>query len=164
MPQTIISIFGIPFSINSPYTEGHICSEAEARALHQAFLDRLRNNFSPKVKRAKDEAKAAQQPWPNEDATQALIKDFEAYLSTYTFGAKAPPKPPPDPFEQELEKQARLAVRARLKMDGRDPRDLDEETLSRYYETAKKHPPVIEEARRIAALFQDTALASLQLS
>ena len=47
-----ITIQGESFSVDMPYSEGHVCTSTQAGALNQTRAENLRNNFASSVKKA----------------------------------------------------------------------------------------------------------------
>lgn len=46
----VASIQGLEFTVSQPFEVGHVCTEAEARALNQTRKENIVNSFRPKVK------------------------------------------------------------------------------------------------------------------
>jgi hypothetical protein len=89
-----ITILGLPFNVQSPYSAGHVCTEGEARALNQKRLESIRNHLAVK---AKDGA-----------LTQA---DVDAYAASYAFGERTRRRRANDPVGAEALELARRLVR-----------------------------------------------------
>ena len=68
-----ITILGIRFNVQSPYSPGHVCTKGEARALNRKRLESIRNHLAVMAK--------------NGALTQA---DVDAYAASYVSGS-APP-------------------------------------------------------------------------
>ena len=85
-----ITILGLRFNVQSPYSAGHFCTNGEARALNQKRLENIRNHLAAK---AKDGA-----------LTQA---DVDAYASSYVFGERTARRRTNDPIEAEALELAR---------------------------------------------------------
>ena len=90
----VITILGLRFNIQSPYSAGHVCTKGEARALNQKRLESVRNKLAVT---AKDRA-----------LTQA---DVDAYASSYVFGERTAGRRTNDPVEAEALEMARRLVR-----------------------------------------------------
>ena len=88
-----ITILGLRFNVQSPYSVGHVCTKGEATALNQKRLESIRNHLGVK---AKDGA-----------LTQA---DVDAYASLYVFGERTRRRTN-DPVEAEALEVARRLVR-----------------------------------------------------
>src|SRR6516164_3426944 len=86
-----ITILGLRFNVQSPYSAGHICTEGEARALNQKRLESVRNKLAVT---AKDRA-----------LTQA---DVDAYAASYVFGERTARR---RPVEAEALALARRLIR-----------------------------------------------------
>ena len=89
-----ITILGLRFSVQSPYSVGHICTKGEAGALNQKRLESIRNKLAVT---AKDRA-----------LTQA---DVDAYAASYAFGERTARRRTNDPVEAEALELARRLVR-----------------------------------------------------
>jgi hypothetical protein len=89
-----ITIFGLRFNVQSPYSAGHVCTKGEASALNQKRLESIRNHLAVK---AKDGA-----------LTQA---DVDACSASYVFGERTAMRRTSDPVEAEALGLARRLVR-----------------------------------------------------
>ena len=89
----VVTILGLRFNFQSPYSAGHVCTKGEARALNQKRLEGVRNKLAVT---AKDRA-----------LTQA---DVDAYASSYVFGERAG-RHTSDPVQVEALELARRLVR-----------------------------------------------------
>ena len=89
-----ITILGLRFNVQSPYSAGHVCTKGEATALNQKRLESIRNHLAVK---AKDGA-----------LTQA---DVDAYAASYVFGERTARRRTNDPVEAEALELARRLVR-----------------------------------------------------
>ena len=67
-----ITILGLRFNFQSPYSAGHVCTKGEARALNQKRLESVRNHLVVMAK--------------NGALTQA---DVDAYAASYVFGGRS---------------------------------------------------------------------------
>ena len=43
-----ITILGLRFNVQSPYSAGHVCTKGEARALNQKRMESIRNHLAVK--------------------------------------------------------------------------------------------------------------------
>ena len=75
-----ITILGLRFNVQSPYSAGHVCTKGEARALNQTRLERIRSHLAVTAKHGA--------------LTQA---DVDAYASSYVFGERPARRRPNDP-------------------------------------------------------------------
>ena len=91
-----ITILGLRFNVQSPYSVGHVCTKGEATALNQKRLESIRNHLAVK---AKDGA-----------LTQA---DVDAYAASYVFGERTARRPTNDPVEAEALELSRRLVRTK---------------------------------------------------
>ena len=66
-----ITILGLRYNFQSPYSVGHVCTKGEARALNQKRLESVRNHLAVMAK--------------NGALTQA---DVDAYAASYVFGER----------------------------------------------------------------------------
>jgi hypothetical protein len=85
-----ITILGLRFNIQSPYTVGHVCTTGEARALNQKRLESIRNRLAVKAKGGA--------------LTQA---DVDACSASYVFGERTARRRTNDPVEAEALELAR---------------------------------------------------------
>src|SRR6516164_6695349 len=89
----VITILGLRFNVQSPYSAGHVCTKGEARALNQKRLESVRNKLAVTAK--------------DRTLTQA---DVDAYSSSYVFGERTARRTN-DPVEAEALELARRLVR-----------------------------------------------------
>ena len=89
-----VTILGLRFNLQSPYSAGHVCTKGEATALNQKRLESIRNHLAVK---AKDGA-----------LTQA---DVDAYATSYVFGERTARRRENDPVEAEALELAWRLVR-----------------------------------------------------
>ena len=103
-----ITIEGLKFTIDNPYSEGHVCTAIEANVLNQTRSQNLRNNFAPSVKKAIEEAQKTGEPVD----MGPLTDKFTAYMAEYAFAERARGAGPIDPVEREALNIAKTLVRA----------------------------------------------------
>jgi hypothetical protein len=89
-----ITILGLRFNVQSPYSAGHVCTKGEARVLNQKRLESIRNHLAVTAK--------------NGALTQA---DVDAYAASYVFGERTARRRTNDPVEAEALEIARRLVR-----------------------------------------------------
>jgi hypothetical protein len=89
-----ITILGLRFDVQSPYSAGHVCTKGEARALNQKRLESIRNNLAAKAKQGA--------------LTQAEV---DACAASYVFGERTARRRTKDPVEAEALELARRLVR-----------------------------------------------------
>ena len=105
-----ITILGLRFDVQSPYSAGHVCTKGEARALNQKRLEIIRNSLAVT---AKDRA-----------LTQA---DVDAYAASYVLAERTARRRTNDPVEAEALELARRLVwkeRQSRKENTKDAREL----------------------------------------
>ena len=89
-----ITVLGLRFNVQSPYSAGHVCTKGEARALNQTRLERIRSHLAVTAKHGA--------------LTQA---DVDAYASSYVFGERTARRRTNDPVVAEALEMARRLVR-----------------------------------------------------
>lgn len=141
MSETI-TIAGLQFKVNPPYTEGHRLNENEAATLNQTWNENIRNNFASKVKEGKEAGL-------DHDTLQAQLDE---YASTYKFGVRTGGGRVSDPVEAEALNIARNTVKEALRRKGKSLQDY---TASAITDAAKRYldgpngERVREEAKRV---------------
>ena len=98
-----ITIADHEFSVSQPYAEGHVVTEAEAKALNQVRAENIRNNMASKVKLAFGEAPTEE---VNASTIEALVAEYDAAY-VFTLASVGAGKRPTDPVEVEAIKIAR---------------------------------------------------------
>lgn len=125
MSQTkAITIQGFEFEILTPYAEGHVVNEAEAKALNQTRLENVRNNAARVVKAATDD----EGNLVDEAAVRAQIAEYDANY-VFTLASVGGGRKPSDPVEAEALRMARAAITAQLRTAGRKVKDIDKDVL-----------------------------------
>lgn len=125
-----LTISGVNFDAPYKYAEGHVLTEAEARALNQTRFENLRNNFASKVKAAVEGVEGAL----SVDALPAAFAQFEAGYDFTTPGSGGGVTRL-DPVEKEALALAREAVKAHLAAKGKPytaPKDATDEQKEAY--------------------------------
>tara|TARA_R110000868_G_scaffold307378_1_gene568828 strand:+ start:2697 stop:3185 length:489 start_codon:yes stop_codon:yes gene_type:complete len=122
-----ITIQGVAVLVAQPYSEGHTCTEAEAKALNQVRAENIRNNTAKLVKDAKGEGDDVP-----ESAMAELIAAIQAYDAGYEFtlASVGGGRKTSDPVEIEATRMARAAISAKLKADGRTVKSVDADVLA----------------------------------
>lgn len=135
-----IKIKGLKVTVPAPYSEGHVMTSPEARALNQTLAENIRNNQAKVVEKAKetegfDEA--------------AVIAAVEAYALTYNFGMARPRKEPVDPVEKEEHKMAKAVVLEKLRARKIDLETFSDDQMDKAIAIVLgKYPEIHEEAVR----------------
>jgi hypothetical protein len=143
-----IMIAGLgPFQAPAPYTQGHVCTEAEARALNSALADNLRANFGKHAKAAIEAHQGDQ-----DDLTTRLRAEFASYAASYSLNGSAR-----DPVARLAARLARDIVDEGLRKRKLDPRTIPPEQIASLVEKVASSESVLGEARRRVAARQDIA-------
>jgi hypothetical protein len=90
----VVTILGLRFNFQSPYSAGHVCTKGEARALNQKRREGVRNKLAVTAK--------------DRTLTQA---DVDAYACSYVFGERTAGRRTSDPVQAEAVELARRLVR-----------------------------------------------------
>jgi hypothetical protein len=101
-----VKIQGTVFAIPLRYTAGHPLTEGEAAALNQTFLENVRNNVAPKIKKLQDEGK--------EIVFDEWQKNVNEYAASYEFGERQVSLRL-DPIDAEIKRIALGIVKELLK-------------------------------------------------
>lgn len=173
-----IKIQGIEFTADMPYKEGHVLSKAESSVLNQVYGENLRNNFAPRIKKAKEEALAARtKEWQDAggggtaptdesiaaDKLSALRTEFEAYESEYEFNGRRSTRVG-NPVEREAMKMARAKILERMKEKNIDPKTYPAEKMVELIgQLLEKNPKIREEAQRRVQAQKDIAEESMEM-
>jgi hypothetical protein len=107
-----ITIQGVAFTVTQPYAEGHVVTEAEAKALNQTRSENIRNNMAKAVK----DAKAEHGDTLPEDVLTSLGQAVSEYDKAYVFtlASVGGGRKSRDPVEVEAGKIARAAIMGKL--------------------------------------------------
>lgn len=152
-----ITVAGVAFDISMPFAEGHVCTAAQARALNQTRSENIRNNFAPRVKKAKGDA--AEVP---ADALKALGKEFKTYEGEYKFTMASGTSRVTDPLEKETLSVARALFVGKLKEAGIMVKDYDAEKMAEKVAEVAEMPEVIAQAKK--RLAERAKIAETQIS
>ena len=136
--EKTITIQGLSFTVSTPYAEGHVVNEAEAKALNQTRAEAIRNNTARVVKTALDEAGKTTDADGKEvynDLSADVMSGLEAEIAEYdasyvfTLASVGGGRKSTDPVETEALRIARAAITAKLKASGRKVKDVDKDAL-----------------------------------
>lgn len=157
-PRKEITIKGVVLSVPQPFTEGHVCTAAEAQALNQLLAENSRNNFSGRVEKAA--ANGGADP-------AALQPELDEYLASYEFGVRTGGgggRAPVDPVEKEALRLAEEAVRKSIAKKGLKAKDVGNEKIKALAaEAITTHPQFRQEAERRVKAAAKIGLDELQL-
>jgi len=107
-----VTIQQVIFDLSDPYSEGHVCSAMEAKALNQTRAENIRNNFASNVKKVQDANDG-----PLSDAqVKELQKELDDYAKGYEFsvgGGRAV-----DPVSREAKRIAKEIVDGKIAATG----------------------------------------------
>ena len=104
------TINGVAYEISQPYAEGHVVTEAEAKALNQTRSENIGNNLRAKLKELADAGHSF-------DEMAALVAETDAaYVFTL---AQVSTSRKLDPYEREARTIARDLLKAHLATSGR---------------------------------------------
>lgn len=138
-------IDGRPYEISDPYSEGHVCNAAEARALNQVRSENIGNNLRSKIKDLHEANDF-------EGAAKLVELTDREYVFTHATVSARPQKL--DPIEKEAQALAIATIKSSLANKGRKIDQVpDTETPDTW--AAK----VEAETLRIAALPEVLAIA-----
>jgi len=141
------------FRVKAPYAEGHICNVHEAGALNQTMAENIRNNFATMMKTAAEkEGRTLEQT------------DLDAYMETYTFGARRSRTGVVlDPVDVEEKKLAEIAVREAYKKHGTTVKAVGQEKFQAHVAMAIGEGRYRAQAERIVAERQSSVGLELDL-
>lgn len=130
MPETKEKLIsGEKFTISMPYTEGHVCSAAEAKALNQVRAENIGNNKREAVNKAKESG--------NLDEVRAEIAKYDSdYI--FTMASVGVTRRVVDPVEREARVVAKLLLKEHLAKTGRKltlPKEATEDQKAQWAET-----------------------------
>jgi len=149
MPNKTITIQGVEFNVTQPYAEGHVVTEAEAKALNQTRSENVRNNMAKQVK----DAKAEHGDVLPEDVLTSLGQAVSEYDKSYVFtlASVGGGRKSRDPIEIEATKIARAAIMGKLKEQGKKVADVDKDALAAKIAEIAEMPAVIKAAKKAVA-------------
>lgn len=114
-PKTKI-IDGESFTITQPYSEGHICTAAEAKALNQVRSENIGNNLRSAIKEARDKRDAGDtKDW---DGLADLVAKYDSEY-TFAMGGGGGGARKMDPIEREAYTLAKEYIKGHLAETGR---------------------------------------------
>jgi len=143
--QKEITIAGFAFPVSIPFAEGHVCTEAEAKALNQTRCENVRNNMAKFVKEAKNE---------EDEIDEATLAELTAKVTAYdneyvfTLANVGTGRTAMDPVEKEANKIARELIVAALKSAGRKVGDVDKDKLAEAVATKAQDPVILKAAKK----------------
>jgi hypothetical protein len=156
MSETI-TIQGYEFPVTRRYEAGHKLDEVEADALNQAYWDNLRNNFTGKVKAAKQGGALS------DAALNDLISQFQGYSQEYQFGNR---RSSADPTIAQVEAQAltlaRTAIRDVMREQGKKDAFTAEQIEAAAIDLVEGDPTFRQKAQAAVAERKANAQRALQ--
>jgi hypothetical protein len=168
MSNKEITIQGVAFEVSQPYVEGHVVTEAEAKALNQTRSENVRNNMAKAVKDAKETA-AKEQGVDAANATlsddvltslgQAVAEYDAAYI--FTLASVGGGRKSKDPVEVEANKIARAAIMGKLKEMGKKAADVDKDALAAKIAEIAESPAVVKAAKKAVKERNELAASAL---
>lgn len=137
---------GVKTPVTMPYVEGHVITEAEAKALNQVRAEGIGNNMRTKIKTMQDEGK--------EEAE--ILEAIAAYDAEYVINmSNARTSRVTDPTEREAIAIAKAYITAKLKDAGTTQKAYIEAKGKDTFDAAvmklAENPKVIEAAERAIA-------------
>lgn len=105
-----VTIQGYAFSVPVKYTEGHVCSAAEAKALNQLLAENIGNNWRAKIKEAGELTEAQHADFASKVFSAAEAYDFAIRTAS--------PRQVRDPVEKEALRLAKADMEAQLSQQG----------------------------------------------
>lgn len=151
MPNEEITINGFRFLVPCPYTEGHICTGAEALILNRKLHSNLRANFGKIMDGMVVEGKSP------ESFTRELAKRFSEYCAEYTLNGL-------DPVDAEAKAIALAMIKAGLKKAGKKISEIPQEDIDlRIGEVLRSHQcgEIYAQARSRIKLLNEAAKREL---
>lgn len=148
-----VQIGGAFVTVSTPYAEGHVCTEAEAKALNQTRTENISNALRKKVqelgeKQENDEGKTVYVY--SDEAMKQVAEMVAAYDAEYVFtvtsaggGRRAV-----DPLEKECISIARQAITAELKKKGIKIKDLPEGKMDEFIDQYKDNEKIVALAKK----------------
>ncbi len=142
-----LTIQGVDFEIDSPYSEGYKLKSNEASAMNQLLAENVRNNLASIVRNAKlkaagwDDAKikaskveqmtpAAEGVTLSDDEIADLQSQIDEYVTSYEFGVRTGRAR--SPFEKAIEDIVTEMLDKALKANGFSPSKMLKEDRSKY--------------------------------
>jgi hypothetical protein len=113
-----ITINGFHFLVPCPYTEGHVCTGAEAQILNRKLHSNLRSNFAKIMDSMVVDNKSP------ETFTRDLAKRFSDYCSEYSLNGQ-------DPVDAEARAIALAMIKSGLKKAGKKLSEISTEDIDR---------------------------------
>lgn len=170
-PRSEITVQGLGLTVPTPFTEGHVLAENEAKVLNQTLAENLRNNFAKTVKAAIAEA------GDDVDAVdiEALQAKFDEYIVGYEFGVRSiTGRTTRDPIERQIIIEAKSRVKEALRANGiaiksvttEQLNNLVDQLVERDAENLREAAVATLEAKKAAAesVSEKLDLGSLQLA
>lgn len=141
MPQINMTAHETSVTLDAPYVAGHVMNEAEAYVLNQTWLENVRNNTGPRVKKARETD-------PNADVAAIILE----YAKTYVFNlrtASTAVKRTVDPVEREARVIAKELIRKKVEASNAKLKDIDKDKLEAKIAEVAARPEVLEQAKKV---------------
>lgn len=152
-----LTICGIVFDIDLPYSEGHAISIPEANALNNLLLADISKKMKSSIIRAQNVSGSLEL---SEEVKDDLSLKLKSFISTHTFNTQLPLAL--DPVQKMANEIAKPLIINALKAQGIDPKSLDTSKMDQLILTLiAKRPDITEEARRRIEALASIAQSSL---
>jgi len=148
-----VQIANVLVEVSTPYAEGHICTEAEAKALNQTRVENISNALRKKIQELGTAAESAEGKTVytyGEEALAAVAAMVANYDAEYVFtmASAGGSSRTVDPLERECIAVARQAITAELKRKGVKIKDLPEGKMDEFIEQYKDNPQIVKLAKK----------------
>ena len=151
-----ITIQGQYFTVTQKYSEGHILTEAEAKALNIVRSENLRNSFASVIKA--EQKILGEGVEFSDEAKEVFQTKFAELEASYVFTSKRPQRSISNPAVVIANKLAKELLVSAFRARKIDIKTVTPEKLAELIAgLLVKKPDIMEEAKRRVAALQDAA-------
>ncbi|NJL70386.1 MAG: hypothetical protein HC888_01650 [Candidatus Competibacteraceae bacterium] len=148
MSTKTLTIYGLTAEISAPFTEGHVCTAAEAKALNQTRTENISNN----VRKAIGDLRNEDGTFTAEAQAKALSLIAEADAKyVFTLINVGSGRKVVDPVEREAISIAKAGLTAKLKERNETIKGYDEKNGEGAFATKVEEVAQREDVRKVAA-------------
>ena len=140
---------GVTLEAPTPYEAGHTLTDNEAHVINQTWLENLRNNFAPIIKKYLDNGELKSADELSVEQRTELQSKFDAYSSAYEFGVRTGGgRVSLDPVQAQAMQLAVQQVKKSLKAKNFKLKDVGMEKVNELAAAAiEKNPKFLEKGR-----------------
>lgn len=152
-----LTICGVVFDLDLPYSAGHKITSSEANALNNLLIADVSKKMKSLITKAQNAFPGGEL---SDEVKNDLILKMQHFMSTHTFSTQLPLAL--DPVQKIAYEIAKPLIINALKGQGIDPKTVDSEKMEQFLQILiSKRPDILEEAKRRVEVLSSIAQTAL---